>query len=507
MTKQANETDYNSDAIANSDRMKRQITWVDAFWIVSGASTLVLFSIGSIAATIGTPSWLIWGASTLVGFVQLFIYAEMSGMFPNHSGGASVFGAIAWRRYGKIFAPLTIWCNWFGWTSVLAIGASIAGSYIISGFLANTAFANFSLTLLDLSAILPGITFKLNGTILVGAIILLIAFYLQHSGVLRMARVQFLLSVLSLVPITLLTVVPLLTGKVEWSNFSPFLLEGTTSWSSGSAFTLIMGGMFIAGWTTYACEAAMCYVSEYKQPATDTLKAVISSGLLALFAFTMLPFTFLGVLGMSVLKDPAMVAGDPQAAMVKMAEIGFGNGLGKWITVLLIMALILAIVTAMAGTSRTLYQSSIEGWLPKYLSKLNSHGAPTNAMWTDLIINLVLLSLGNPIFVLAAANVTFMFGVVMNLNAAWMHRLERSNHYRPYRAPDWLIYVGAPILSLFNLMFILFGANVFAPNALWYGLGAMALVVPIFWYRHYYIDRGVWPTAAQEDLGIEEPLL
>jgi len=86
--------------------MKRLITWKDAFWIASGASTLGLFSIGSIAATIGTPSWIIWLASSAIGFVQLFIYAEIAGMFPNKSGGASVYGAVAWIRYGKIFAPL-----------------------------------------------------------------------------------------------------------------------------------------------------------------------------------------------------------------------------------------------------------------------------------------------------------------------------------------------------------------------------------------------------------------
>lgn len=26
---------------------------------------------------------------------------------------------------------------------------------------------------------------------------------------------------------------------------------------------------------------------------------------------------------------------------------------------------------------------------------------------------------------------------------AWIHRLDRPNHYRPFRAPDWLINVGA----------------------------------------------------------------
>src|SRR5687767_7968417 len=35
------------------------------------------------------------------------------------------------------------------------------------------------------------------------------------------------------------------------------------------------------------------------------------------------------------------------------------------------------------GISRTLYQGSKVGWLPRYLSHANAHGAPTHAMWTD----------------------------------------------------------------------------------------------------------------------------
>jgi amino acid transporter len=487
--------------------MKRAINWVDAFWISSGASTIVLLSIGSIAATIGTPSWLVWLVSTVIGFVQLFIYAEMSGMFPNHSGGASVYGAIAWRKYGKILAPICVWCNWLGWTPVLALGASLVGSYVVSTFFpADSSFATFSMTLLDLSAILPGITFKITSPILIGAVTLLISFYLQHSGILRMARTQFLLAILSLIPIMLLSFVPLLTGKVSFAHFVPFNLEGMSSWTSPEALTLLAGGLFIAAWTTYAGETAMCYVSEFKRPEKDTIRAVTSVGLLSAVAFGVLPFTFLGVLGMETLKDPAFVAGDPQSAIVRMAQIAFGNGLGIWLTIMLIMAVVLAIITSMAGTSRTLYQASVEGWLPKYLSHLNEKGVPTKAMWTDLIVNLFLLALGSPIFVLAASCTGFVIGTVMNLLAAWMHRRDRPNHPRPYRAPDWLINFGAPILALTNLIFIIFGANTFAPGALWYGLGAILLVIPMFWYRHHYVDQGVWPAAAQTDLGMEQPL-
>ena len=30
----------------------------------------------------------------------------------------------------------------------------------------------------------------------------------------------------------------------------------------------------------------------------------------------------------------------------------------------------------MAGSSRTLYQASRDGWLPRYLTHVNPHGAP-----------------------------------------------------------------------------------------------------------------------------------
>ena len=68
----------------------------------------------------------------IMGFIQSFTYAEIAGLFPNKSGGASVYGAAAWVRYTKLVAPLSVWCNWFAWSPVLSLGCSIAASYIIN---------------------------------------------------------------------------------------------------------------------------------------------------------------------------------------------------------------------------------------------------------------------------------------------------------------------------------------------------------------------------------------
>ncbi|MDF5713978.1 MAG: APC family permease [Rhizonema sp. NSF051] len=480
--------------------MRRTIDWKQAFWLSAGVVPGILFSIGLMVAIVGTASILVWILSTLIGFVQLFLYGELAGIFPNKTGGASIYSSVAWLRYGKIFAPINVWCYWLPWSTGLAVIASLAGNYLINAFLASTPLAKFSIVLLDLSKVLPGITFKLDGIILCSTAIMLLAFYLQHNQIVRTVRIVFVLALLSLIPLLLLTVMPLLSGKVNLANFLPLIPQGTTSWFSWTVFTLFMGGMFVAASVTYAAEVAVCYVSEFKDPAKDTPKAIISAGVVGGLCYILFPFTFLGVLGMKNLTDPAFVGGNPQAAVVKLAEIAFGGGSGKLLALMLILAMLLTITTGMASSSRTLYQASVDGLVPKYLGKLNKHDIPTNAMWTDLIINLVLLCLGNPIFVLAAGTVAYLICVFMDLNSVWMLRSSLPNHPRSFRAPDWLVYWVGPVLSLLNLAFIIFGANVSAPHALWYALGAITLIFPIFYYRHYVVDKGVWPSSAQTDL-------
>ena len=75
--------------------------------------------------------------------------------------------------------------------------------------------------------------------------------------------------------------------------------------------------------------------------------------------------------------------------------VGGGKVITQIFVILMILALFLAIMTAMAGSSRTLYQGSKDGWLPRYLTHVNEHGAPTRAMWTDLVFNLFLLALAS----------------------------------------------------------------------------------------------------------------
>lgn len=514
----------------NKHTLHRKIGWQGAFWVASGVPALVLFSMGAISATVGKPAWLVWAISITFGFIQAFTYAEIAGLFPHKSGGASVYGAVAWVRYSKFIAPVSVWCNWFAWSPVLAIGSGLAAGYILSAlFSPDAAINTWQITLMDLSSIKAGLSLRINATFILGAAVLLTVFSIQHGGILRSAKATMILGVTALIPLMLIGLVPILTGDMPMANFFPLaplsydtagnVIDGI--WNI-EGWKLMAAGLFIAAWSTYAFETAVCYTREFKNPKTDTFKAIFYSGLLCIAVYTLVPIAFQAHLGLGHLVTPAVTdaAGNVTTAAVYdgmlAPEIYSGMGVSGVLSsmlggselivtilvIMLVLALLLSIMTSMAGSSRTLYQASVDGWLPKYLSQVNEHGAPTKAMWTDLCFNLLLLLMSDYVFVLAASNVGYIIFNFLNLNSGWIHRMDRPNWDRPYKAPTILLLLGG-LLGFVNLGLMGLGADVWGAGTLNAGLFFATLIVPVFIYRHFIQDKGVFPSAMLEDMQLD----
>jgi len=545
-------------------QLVRALDWKGAFWVAAGVPPLVLFSIGGIAGTTGKLAFLVWIISMIMGFLQSFTYAEMAGMFGNKSGGASVYGATAWLRYSKLIAPLSVWCNWFAWSPVLSLGCSIAAGYILNALFpipaADSAavvswvaahladYTASSQSVIDfitanagtlpadaitavattdgVAALTPAVrtwealsfslplvgTLHFNATFLIGVILMLIMFAIQHRGIANTASAQKILAIVVLVPLLLVGLVPILTGAIDSANVTGLVpptaaysgIDGT--WNIGG-WTLFLGGLYIAAWSTYGFETAVCYTSELKNPKTDTFKAIFFSGLLCCVFFFLIPFAFQGVLGTEGMLAPGIVDGTGIAEALG-SMVGGGKAITQIFVILMILALFLAIMTAMAGSSRTLYQGSKDGWLPKYLSRVNRHGAPVGAMWTDFCFNLILLALASDIagyfYVLAISNVGYIIFNFLNLNAGWIHRIDSGHIERPWKAPKLLLGVNT-LLAFVNALFLGAGAKVWGyQNALLSGVVFAAVIIPVFAYRHWYQDGGKFPAHAMEELGLKD---
>lgn len=490
--------------------LQRTITWKDAFWVASGVPALVLFSIGGIAATVGTPSWLCWTLIVLFGFFQAFVYAEIAGLFPGKSGGASIYGAAAWVRYSKVVAPLSVWSNWLAWTPVLAIGSGIGAGYILTAlFPADAQINTWEISLLDLSNLKEGLQIRINATSIIATLLLLVVFAAQHHGIRRAARIQTILGLAALTPLLIVGLVPLITGDMPKENFSPFVPiafddAGTVidgAWDK-AGWTLFLGGMYIASWSAYAFETAVCYTREFHDPKRDTFKAILWAGLLCLATYTLIPLSFQGSLGVEGMLEPGIVDGSG-VAQAMSSMVGGGPTFQGLLVLMLILALLLGVMTSMAGSSRTLYQGAVDGWLPKYLTHVNEHGAPTRAMWTDLSFNLVLLLMSDYLFVLAVSNICYLVFIYLNLHSCWIHRIDNGHIERPYRCPTWLVSLGV-LLAFVNALLLGAGANVWGAGTLMTGVVALALILPVFWYRHYVTDKGSFPPEMLADLHTSE---
>jgi amino acid transporter len=542
-----------------SGQMVRALSWKGAFWVAAGVPPLVLFSIGGIAGTVGQYAFVVWILSMVIGFLQSFTYAEMAGMFGNKSGGTSVYGATAWLRYGKLIAPLSVWCNWFAWSPVLSLGCAIAAGYILNALfpipLADSqpvldwVAANIASFTAESEAVvaymaenagvtaeqaiqavaanagvealtpwfrvyeafaitIPGLgTLHFNSTFIIGVVLMLVILAIQERGIASTASAQKWLAIIVLIPLLLVGLVPILTGSIDWMNVTNLMPPNageTGDWNIGG-WTLFLGGMYIAAWSTYGFETAVCYTRELKDPKTDTFRAIFYSGLLCIVFFFLIPFSFQGYLGQDGMTAPGIVDGTGVGeALGNM--IGGGPVITQIFVILMIVALFLAIMTAMAGSSRTLYQGSRDGWLPKYLGTVNDHGAPRRAMWTDVAFNVFLLALASDasgyFYVLAISNVGYILFNFLNLNAGWIHRIDSAHMERPWKAPTWLIGVNT-LLAFVNALFLGAGAKVWGySGALWSGLIFAALIFPVFWYRHYVVDQGKFPKEAYEDLGL-----
>ncbi len=482
-------------------QLQRQLDWKDAFWASSGVPAGVLLTMGGIATMIGQPSWVIWIASILMGFVQSFVYAEIAGLYPNKSGGASVYGAAGWLPYGKFIAPISVWCNWLAWSPVLALGTSLGAGYVMASlFPADAAIRQWQFDLLPLNFVREGLHLRVNLVSIIATGFLLLTFALQHHGAARAAHFQRILGIACMLPLLLVGIVPLISGDLPRENLFPILpivrdAAGHISFGTWDAagLTLLAGAMFGAGWSTYGFETAVCYTREFRDPAKDTARAIFASGLLCMAIFTLVPLVFQGSLGLQGMLDPGIYDGSGVAnALAKI--LGGGAVIGNLLIVMLVLALLLIVMTSMMGSSRTLYQASVDGWFPRYLSRVNRHGAPTAAMWTDLVFNILLLLASDYFAVLMISNVCYFVFNFLNLQSGWIHRIDRGSWNRPYRCPTWLLAAGAAF-GFLNMIWMGAGANVWGDGTLRNGLLAVLLIIPVFAYRHYVQDKGHFPVA------------
>jgi diguanylate cyclase (GGDEF)-like protein len=393
----------------------RQLGWFGTTALAMGGSTQSLFLLTALVATQGSGAVPLLIIGLLLSWAAAPGWTELVLMYPNRVGGISATCAEAFRPYSPVLANLTGVCYWWGWVPTCGLTALLSASALHHWYLPQVPIT------------------------LMAIVIVLLFMVLNLSGVARTATVVSAIAIGSATLAFASAVIPIFFGTVDWQQATTFDLTTPFSGVFGGV-TSAMAGLYLIGFAAPAFEAATCHVGETKDPARNVPRAVFASGAMASVYFLVLPIVWLGVFGADGLNadlgaDLAKDLGPTFAPLLGAA----GKAAAIWFMVLNMFH---GTVQPLAGAARTISQCAEDGLLPRVLEKRNKRDVPWVATAMTAGFAIVFLVAGDPVWMIAAANFTYLISIGLPSIAAWLLRRNAPDAVRPYRAPRGTIVLG-----------------------------------------------------------------
>ena len=359
-----------------------------------GSAAVPLLIVGVLLSWAAAPGW-----------------TELVLMSPNRVGGISAACSEAFRHYCPVLSAITGMCYWWGWVPTCGLTALLSASAIKQWYF-------------------PGLPVEA-----VACSIVALFTAVNLAGVKWVARLAVPIATASASLAFLSSLIPILSGNVDWRQATDFTLTTPFPGWFGD-LTSLMAGLYLIGFAAPAFEAATCHVGETIDPNRNIPRAMLVSAAMAGIYFIVLPVVWLGTLGSeSLSQDLAVVLGPTYTPLVG----SFGKAAAIWF---IMLNMFHGTLQPLAGAARTLSQLSEDGLLPRFLSLRSSTDCPWAATVLTAGVSIVFLLMGDPIWLIAAANFTYLIGICMPNVAVWLLRRDMPDAERPYRAPRGTIVLG-----------------------------------------------------------------
>ena len=196
-----------AEAVVEERHLVKSLRWWDGFAIALCNPGFLFASLGYTLGIFGVlGSVILWGVSAIIGMILTWIYIEPAMMFPNQSGGISLYANEAWRKYTTFVGPIATFGYWIGWSVVLAIFGKIIGDLISARWFPNTTFT-----------VWDGVVhLTLGNFIAIGVIIGVWAF--NVFGIRPMKGLVYVTAGLLMIALVVFMFLPYLTGHWHSSN-------------------------------------------------------------------------------------------------------------------------------------------------------------------------------------------------------------------------------------------------------------------------------------------------
>ena len=451
----------------------RTLGWVGTTALAMGGSNQSLFLIAALFAGQGDILGQGSAAVPLLALGLLLSWAAAPGwtelvlMWPNRVGGIAATCGEAFRPYAPVLANLAGTCYWWGWVPTCGLTALLSAAAIQSWYL-------------------PEVSVNLLAT---GLVLFFMAVNLM--GVVWVSRMTTPIAAVSASLALLSGLVPIFSGTVKWQQAFDFHLTTPFPGLFGEV-TSLMAGLYLVGFAAPAFEAAACHVGETRDPARNVPRAMLAAGIMASVYFVLLPVVWLGAIGSEPLgQDLALVLGPTFAPVLgagaKAAAIWF-----------MMLNMFHGTIQPLAGASRTLAQLAEDGLLPEVLARRSRTDTPWVATVLTAAMSIFFLLIGDPVWLIAAANFTYLIGITLPSAAVWLLRRDAPDMPRPYRAPKGTIVAGLVAAMVWGMSCIL-GFQQFGLPTVLFGLvfaysGAALYALRIFMDRRQRCLPGIVPS-------------
>jgi signal transduction histidine kinase/CheY-like chemotaxis protein len=437
----------------------RTLGWVGTTALAMGGSNQSLFLIGALIVSQGSAAVPLLAVGLVLSWMAMPGWIELIMMWPNRVGGIAATCAEAFRPYSPVLANLTGVCYWWGWVPTCGLTALLSASALHAWYL-----PWMPITWLASLIVVAFTALNLCGVRWVGRLAVPIA------------SASALLALLS-------AVVPILSGNVDWSRATHYSLFTPFHGVFGQV-TSAMAGLYLIGFAAPAFEAAACHVGETKNPTKNVPRAMFASALMACLYFLVLPVVWLGALGNGpIAGELSQTLGPTFAPLLG----GLAQSAAIWF---MVFNMFHGTLQPLAGAARTLMQLAEDGLLPRILGwRLARTDAPWVATLLTAGMSILFLLAGDPIWMIAAANLTYLIGICLPSVAVLLLRRNEPDRERPWRAPRFTVGLGVVSAGVWGVSTVL-GFEQFGLPTVLAGLGLAYAGSTLYALRVWRDGRG-----------------
>ena len=429
--------------------LKKEISLFMATMLVCGNMIgSGVFMLPSTLAQVSGPGATIiaWIITTIGSILIAISFANLGTKYPS-TGGAYQYTKEA---FGDFAGFLSAWLYWNGsWIGNAAIIVAI------------TSYA---------SAVIPALSNPMISIIFSSAILWIFTI-VNILSVKIAGKLQSFVTVFKIGFFALFIIVAFL--NFDNVNILPLFPEGKGLSTVPLAATSTL-------WAFIGLESATVAAGEIKNPEKNIRKSTIYGLIIASVIYLAISIASMGAMDNKTLANST-------APLTDILTNSLGNGVGKILTIAVVVCILGTIIGWLLATARVSYAAGVDGVFPKFFGKINeTTGTPINSLiFGSVLVNILLVMnfqkgmVDAFTFITILATLSYLPVYILSVSAEMMLTFKENKEF------SFKIFIKKSILPLLAFIYVLWTIYGSGAETVMWGFILMLLGIPVYVYNHH----------------------